>query len=58
MTLALQAFAWSWLEGYPLADAVGYLDRAREFVTSGGLQPSAENLRSVEPNMTVSGRDT
>lgn len=46
-TLALQAFAWGSLEGYPLADAVGYLDRARVFVHSGGLQPSAENLRSV-----------
>jgi len=47
VTLGLQAFAWWWLEGYPLADAVGYLDRARELVTTGGLQPTAENLRSV-----------
>ena len=46
-TFLLQAFAWWWLEGYPLADAVGYLDRSSEFVTSGGLTPTAENLRSV-----------
>lgn len=35
--LALQALAWAWQSGYPLADAVEFMDRARDWVDGRAL---------------------
>lgn len=44
--LTIFLLAWWRTEGYPLADAIGYVDRAKTFVDTGELQPAERNLRS------------
>lgn len=46
VALAVELMAWWGSEGYPVADAIGYMDRARTLVFEGELHPGAENLRS------------
>ncbi len=48
LALALVAYGFAWwrIEGYPLADAIGYVDRAKTFVDTGGLEAAERNLRS------------
>ena len=46
VALLLQLFAWSSLDGYPIADVIEYVDLAEQLVEEGGLDPTPRRFRS------------